>query len=134
MCTGTYTMNQKSIYDDPYHYEIDGEKQTWYCVLWYDGPLIWENESKTQILFTRYYTSQFEVYELYNISNDAYSEMIEQLTKDKQNGIRTNVQGTDVLIEYGILPKTYYSLHKEWEKLMPFEEDVLRETRPEIFI
>ena len=135
MCSGSFNVSQpSSVYNDPYSYSIDGVTQQWFCVLWYDGPLIWENEEKTHLMFSMDYTSQFETYEIYEVSNEKYNELIEQLTEDKKNNIRTNTQGTDVLYEIGILPKVYYSIHNQWEKLMPFDEDKLREEKPEIFI
>lgn len=133
MCVGSYDMNN-GIYDDPYAYEIDGEKGEWFCVLWYDGPLIWENKNKTHLLFSGRYTSQFETYELYEVSNERYNSLVDTLMQDKENGLRTDVYGTDVLKEIGIHPTYLYSMHHAWEKLMSFDEEKLRETNPEIFI
>jgi len=132
MCSGIFQPN--NIYDTPYYYEINDIKTVWYCVLWYDGPLIWENNTKTHLLFSGDYTSQFETYKMYEISNDAYNVLVEELTIDKENNIRTDMQGPDVLYAMGIVPTEFYTMHSDHGKLMLLDEEVLREVKPEIFI
>jgi len=127
-------MNENNIHDKPYNYKIDGISGEWYCVLWYNGPLIWENKDKTHLLFSGKYTSQFETYKLYKISSDEYNEMVNKLVEDKNDGKRQDKHGVDLLHDSGIMPVHYYSMHDEWENLKPFDEDALRESNPEIFI
>ena len=120
--------------DDMYDFTIEGEEQQWECTCWYDGPQMYENEERTHIMINGGHTNQFEILTIYEVNGDVYNEMVKELVSDKQNGKRTDKHGLDLLHDMGIMPKHYYSMWKEYGELLPFDEDELRETKPEIFI
>ena len=115
-------------------FEVNGECQNWYWIWWYVGPPFWVNEDETQIVIPSDYLSQIEIFELFDITNSDIFHHFENLTQDKEQGIRLDVSIQDVLNEVANSQTLYYALHNDPEKLMIFDEDELRETNPEWFI
>ncbi len=122
----------KAVSMSHYNFNIDGEYSEWDCVLWYDGPLIYENLEKTQILVPYDYLSQIEILKLIELSNEDYNALVETCSTTKTSN--SNCDSIDeILKKMNVVYSFYYLKHGDSEKLMSYSDKLL-ETNPEIFI
>ncbi len=73
-----YNERYEDFEGDAYIFEIDGVKQYWFCVLWYDGPRIFENGSESAIMVQYDELSTLEIFDMIYCSNDTYTKMVEE--------------------------------------------------------
>ena len=115
-------------------YILNGRKQDWYFEGCFSGDSFLVNEERTHVLFPADELSQFSTFELFEIPEETVYKIMQKLEQDKGKGFRRIVSSQNVLLEAGYSKTWCYALHKDPEKLMPFDEDELRETNPELFI
>ena len=141
------TWKRKSIYEysrsfhknryghadfTPYHIDIEGDKQYWYCVLWYDKPLIFQNGSESALLVQIEDLSKIEIFNMVSCSYE-YIQKIAESHKDS---------AMDVIKKMGIKTKKVYRFYNDitcsksestTHKMYDWSDE-LYDTNPEWFI
>lgn len=135
----------KDRYEEPnkdvYIFEIDGRQEYWNCVLWYDGPRIFEDAAETRIMVQSGELSILERFDIIYCSNDYYNKMV-----DAENSTIRKIQKT--LAERGIRERKVFMFYDRSKDIYPVENavkeeevhkihdwtDELYDTNPEWFI
>ena len=109
---------------DPYLFTRNGEEIAQFCVLWYDGPRIFESYDKKMIMIQKDEHSQLEQF---TISHMSYSEY-DKITLDE---IDKKTLDT-ILLEKGVKTEEVYI--KYTEMVINDWNDDLFDINPELFI
>jgi len=114
---------------DPYLFTYNGKEEAWFCVLWYDGPKIFESHDRTRIMLETEEHSQLKQFTMIYMSYNAYDKRVMANTHNTQKGWDNF---SEELRKVGIKHEEVYIMYKNMN--IQSWSDNLYETKPEIFI
>lgn len=81
-----YEEEFSELFQDLYHYTIDGVKEGWICTTWYDGPRTWRNLSDTKTL--NWYKDENMLSYLYLIDakNTVVDSIVDEIVSAENTG------------------------------------------------
>ena len=126
-----YTDKYKETAKDSYNFELDGKTEYWFCVLWYDGPRIFEDASETKIMVQTDELGILERFDIIHCSNDYYSDMVQ--SEDQRTFEEQGIKVEQVFMFYGSSKIIGNLVNKKAHPIYPWS-DRLFETNPEWFI
>jgi hypothetical protein len=118
-----YNSKYKNISTDVVVFNYAAKIENWFCVLWYDGPRIYEDASETKIMIQTEELGLLERFTVIHCSYDCYTKMMEE----EQSTIR-KIQY--ILMERGIKEEQVFIFYNGEDGIFIQENKETEETKP----
>ena len=137
-----YTDKYKELADDAYVFEVNGKIENWFCVLWYDGPRIFEDAAESRIMVQSDELGILERFDIIHCSNETYTKMVEDEKSTRRKTQETlqdrGIREEQVFMFYNRMNDIFIQENIEHKQNQPYIihpwSDKLYETNPEWFI
>jgi len=134
-----YAEKYKELAEDTYRFDIDVNIQNWFCVLWYDGPRIFEDAAELRIMVQSDELGILERFDIIHCSYEYYTSMVEEDNSTKRKTLKERgIKEEQVFMFYNRKHDIFIQENVEPTENKPYMihpwSDRLYNTHPEWFI